>query len=493
MSPPARFDLCILGAGPAGLAAAARAHDLGKQVALVEPGRPGGAGVADGALSSKTLWHLAMDYARARRSDRGYHGSVLPLAWPEVQAQVKRACGEAWAHNERLLGFLAAPSATGGRVERIAGRGRFVGPDAVEVVDRDGGLRLITADHFLLAVGSRPRALPGIDVDGERVMTSDHIEHLAALPTGLAIVGAGVVGCEYATIFASLGQTHVELLDRGARILPFEDADVAGAVAASFGQLGVDIHARAQLAELTAEGDGVRLVFRQPGPAGDEQVIERRVARALLSVGRVPATDGLGLEHAGVTVDRGGVLCPAAGHCRTTSPRVWAAGDVTTDIMLANVADQEGRHAVEDMFGLAPAPIHYQAQSAIYFFRPEVAAVGLGEQHALAAGRRYRAAVISHQLSRRAIAMRATDGFVKLVAAPDGALLGLRVVGPQASSCIQGVALLIERGGTLADLDRCLHPHPAVTEGVQEAARLLLGTSLYKPEAFPGLARINEG
>ena len=489
-APDLRYDLCILGAGPAGLAAAARAHDLGKRVALIEPGRPGGAGVADGALSSKTLWHLAMDFARARRSDRGYDGGLLEASWTELVAQVKSACGEAWAHNQRLLDHLARPSARGGRVDRVVGRGRFVAPHVVEVDGPEP--RRVTAERFLLAVGSRPRGLPGVTVDGERVMTSDHIEHLPHLPGTLAIVGAGVVGCEYATIFASLGRTGVELLDRGARILPFEDADVSAAVAASFDRLGARIHARAQLEELAVDGGHVRLVFRQAGPDG-ERVVERRVERALLSVGRAPAIDGLGLEHAEVACERGGVVCPQTGHCRTSAPQVWAAGDVTADVMLANVAEQEGRHAVEDMFGLAPRPIRYQAQSAIFFFRPEVAAVGLGEQHAAAAGVRYRAGVVSNQLLRRATAMRATDGFVKLVASPEGVLLGLRVVGPQASSCIQGVALLIERGGTLADLDACLHPHPAVTEGVQEAARLLLGTSIYKPEAFPGLTRVVEG
>ena len=489
--PLGRYDLCILGAGPAGLAAASRAHDLGKTVALIEPGRPGGVGVADGALSSKTLWHLALDFARARRSDRGYRGGELEVAWPELLAQVRAACAEAWAHTERVLAYLARPSARGGRVDRVVGRGRFVAPEVVEV---DGAEpRRVTAERFLLAVGSRPRALPGVDVDGERIVTSDHIEHLAALPAELAVIGAGVVGCEYATIFAGLGRTTVELLDRGARILPFEDRDVALAIAASFGRLGVHIHARAQLLELAAVGGGVRMRFRQPGPGGEEQIVTRQVERALLAVGRAPATDGLGLEHPGVTLGGGGVVCPATGHCRTSAAHVWAAGDITADVMLANVAEQEGRHAVEDMFGLAPKPIRYQAQSAIYFFRPEVAAVGLGEQHAAAAGLRYRAGVISHQLLRRPTAMRATEGFVKLVAAPDGTLLGLRVVGPQASSCIQGVALLIERGGTLAELDHCLHPHPAVTEGVQEAARLLLGTSIYKPEAFPGLAHIVEG
>lgn len=479
----ARYDLCVLGAGPAGLAAAARAHDLGKRVALVEPGRPGGAGIVDGALSSKTLWHLSLDLVRARRCDRGYDGSALTASWPAIQAQVAAACAEAQAHTARLLAYLARPSAQGGVVEHLAGRGRFVARDRVAV----DGLGELEAERFVVAVGSRPRGLPGVTVDGNRILTSDHVEHLAELPGRLAIVGAGVVGCEYATIFANLGHTAVELFDRGPRVLPFEDADVSAEVAASFARLGILVHGGARLERIAADADGVVLTGTSPdGP------IERRVDRVLLAVGRVPNLDGLGLEHAGVTVERGSIVCPDPGRAATTAPQVWAAGDVTSDVMLANVAEQEGRHAVDDMFGRAPHPLAYEAKSAIYFFSPEVGAVGLNEQACRTKGLPYRAAVVRLALARRAIAMRATTGFVKLLAAPDGRVLGLRMVGPHASSCIEGVALLIEHGGHLDELERCPHPHPAVTEAVQEAARLLLGTSIYKPEAFPELVSVIE-
>ena len=487
----ARYDLCILGAGPAGLAAAARAHDLGLSTALIEPGRPGGVGVADGALSSKTLWHLSMDYARACRSDRGYDGRGLAVDWGEVVGQVGAACGEAWAQAARLIEFWRAPSPRGGVVEHVVGRGRFVAADRIAV---DGPApREVTADRFLVAVGSRPRGLPGGAVDGARIVTSDHIERLPALPRRLAVIGAGVVGCEYATVFANLGQTEVTIFDRGHRILGFEDADVAAEVAASFARIGIAIVHGARLEQVVRDGDVVRISGTTVDGAGAATPLTREFDAVLLAVGRTPSLDGLGLEHPGVAVDKGAIVSPVRGTARTTAAHVWAAGDVTPDVMLANVAEQEGRHAVEDLAGLAPRPLAYEAKSAIFFFRPEVAAVGLNEQMAKAAGLAYRAAVVPHAVLRRAIAMRATDGFVKLLAAPDGTLLGLRVVGPQASSCIQGVALLIESGGTLADLDRCPHPHPAVTEGVQEAARVLLGSSIYEPAAFPGLVRVIEG
>jgi len=477
-----RYDLCILGGGPAGFAAAVRAYDLGKTVALVERGRPGGAGIRDGALSSKTLWHLGLDYARACRSDRGYAGAGLPLSWSEVLAQVGAACAEAEELIQRQLAWMARPSPRGGRVDVIAGTGRFVTAHVVDVAGADGSTR-VAADRFLIAVGSRPRVLPGVEVDGDRIATSDQVERWPAPPARLAVIGAGVVGCEYATVFASFGATHVEILDRQPRILPFEDEDVAACVARSFTTCGIHVHRQARLESCRRDGDGVALVLHT-----DEGVLTRHVDRVLLAVGRTPATDGLGLDAPGVQLTAGGSI--VVDGTRTTARHVWAAGDATADVMLANMAEIEARHAVEDMFGLEPPPIVYDAQSAILFLRPEVASVGLNEQMARDRGIPYRAAVVSARLLRRNLAMRATDGFVKLLARRDGRLLGLRVVGPQAGSCIQGVALLIASGGTVEDLDRCVHPHPAVTEGVQEAARLLLGRSLYDPEAVDGLCRV---
>jgi dihydrolipoamide dehydrogenase len=297
-----------------------------------------------------------------------------------------------------------------------------------------------------------------------------------------------VVGCEYATVFASFLHTAVELIDRAARVLPFEDEDVSAAVGRSFEAMGVLIHRQARLVGLRVVGDEVELEIK----SGDAVQL-RRVDRVLVSVGRVPAIDNLGLEVAGVAWDARGIQTDPGEHTRTTARHVWAAGDVTADLMLANMAELEARHAIEDMCGLDPPVINYEAQSAILFLRPEVATVGFGEQTARERGIRYRAATISNQVIRRSLAMRNTDGFVKLIARLDGRVLGARVVGPQASSVIQGVALLIERGGTLEDLDRTVHPHPAVTEGVQEAARLLLGRSLYAPAAFPELVRVVDG
>jgi dihydrolipoamide dehydrogenase len=479
-----RYDLCVIGGGPAGVAAAMRGVDLGKRVVLVDGGPLGGAGIYDGALSSKTFWHLAMDYARAARSDRGYDGSGLAPSWQAVRTEVRSACNEAQALIAKQLAALAAPAQGRGTIEHVLGRGTFVSRDTVQI----DGARTVSADKFVIAVGSKPRVPPSIAVDGDRVVTSDHIEHVADLPKRLAIIGAGVVGCEYATVFALLGQTRVELFDRQTRILPFEDADVSSVVGARFSQLGVHVHRKTRIERVERIGDEAEVTWIDE--AGATQA--RRYDRVLVATGRIPATGGLGLDHPGVKVDAasGGILVDDT---RTSAPHIWAAGDISPDVMLANVAEIEARHAVEDMYGLDPPVIVREAQSAIYFLSPEVAAVGLNEQMARERGIKYRAAIVSNALNRRNIAMRATTGFVKLLVRRDERLLGLRVVGPQAGTAIQGIALLIGQGGALDAVDRCVHPHPAVTEGVLEAARLLLGRSLYRPDAMGELCRLVDG
>ncbi|MEQ1505753.1 MAG: NAD(P)/FAD-dependent oxidoreductase [Myxococcota bacterium] len=479
-----QFDLVVLGAGPAGIAAAIRAHDLGRSVLVIERDKLGGAGIHNGALSSKTLWELAKDYATACRVDRGYRAENVTLSYAAVTATVRAAEGERRQLFEREFAGLAVHGP--GKLAVRAGTGRFVSPTVVRITAADGSTADVTASFFLVATGSRPRALPGIVADGVRVLTSDHLEALPEFPESLVVIGAGVVGCEYATIFSRFGRTKVHLLDREARILPFEDEDVSEVIEASFREMGLTLHHHTRLASLSPRADGVTVNLI--GPSGPT-VLE--ASHVLLSVGRVPNTDDLGLAEAGVQLTPGGVI--VAEDTRTSVPHIYGAGDTTADIAVANVAELEGRHAVERMFGLDPKPLSYGALSSILFLAPEVASVGMNEQQAKAAGVPYRVAVVHNALVARNVAMRATRGFVKLLARPDGRLIGIRVVGPQASSTIQGVALLIDRGGTVEDLVHCFHPHPSIPEGVQECARLLLGRSLYKPEIHPGALRLASG
>jgi dihydrolipoamide dehydrogenase len=483
--------LCVVGAGPGGYAAAMRAHDLGKRVVIVERGQVGGAGIHAGALSSKTMWHLSNDYAVAARSDRGYHApGGIDVSYPNVIASVRTAVAERRSLLDRQLASLAAPATNGGIVTLVRGSARFVSPHAVEVKRLDGAIEMIEATNFVLAAGSAPRVPDGIPVDGQFVVTSDQIEAFPAFPESMVIIGAGVIGCEYATMFANFGKTRIHIIDRQPRILPFEDEDVAEEVASSFESMGVVIHRASKLESLKVVDGKVEYVITNA--EGKTETI--RVERALVSVGRAPATKDLGLEAAGVKLDKsGGVVVE---NTRSTASHIYAAGDATMDIALVNVAELEGRYAVEAMYGLEPRPIRYEALSAIMFLKPEVASVGLNELKAKEQKVPYRVGVVANRLIGRNIAMRETHGFIKLLASPDThRILGLRVVGPEASSTIQGIAFLIDQEATLEDIDRCVHPHPAITEGVQECARMLLGRSVMKVDVFgrEGMMRCGQG
>jgi dihydrolipoamide dehydrogenase len=487
----ASYDVCVIGAGPAGFAAAMRLWDFGRRVCLVERGRLGGTGVHNGALSSKTLWELSCDYRCARRRDRGYVASDLQVHFDAVMQVVEEATGSKVEQMQRQLRALApSPSEREGQgsIALVEGSARFVDPHVVEVSGvGTGESRRIHADAFIVATGSHPRSLPDIEVDGQRIITSDHIGRLPRFPRSLVVLGAGVVGCEFATIFANFGQTKVYVIDRAERILPFEDPDVARVCSTNLEAKGVTIHHRAKLVSMQAVGDEVEYTIEHH--TGGRETI--RVETALVSIGRIPSTRGLGLEDIGVQIDAGGHI--VATDTRTSVPHIYAVGDVTLDVALVNVGEIEGRHAAELIAGHTQRVLNHDNLSTIMFLDPEVAAIGLNEQQAQERRLPYRVAVYDYSLVNRPIAMRATDGFVKLLTTDDDELriLGMRALGVHASTMLEAVSLMIQHGSSARDLAELLHPHPAVTEGLQDCVRMLMGTSIYKPCVFQSELRLS--
>jgi dihydrolipoamide dehydrogenase len=485
----ASYDVCVLGAGPAGYAAAMRLWDFGRRVCLVERGRLGGAGVHNGALSSKTLWELSCDYRRARRRDRGYVASDLQVHFDTVMQVVEEATGTKVEQMQRQLRALAEPRLeSAGSITLVEGTARFVDPHIVEVEGvGTGESRRIHADAFIVATGSHPRSLPGLEVDGHRIITSDHIGRLARFPRSLVVLGAGVVGCEFATIFANFGQTKVYVIDRAERILPFEDPDVARVCSKNLEAKGVTIHHRAKLIAMRAAGEEVEYTIEHH-TGGRETIC---VETALVSIGRAPNTSGLGLEALGVQIDAGGHI--VATDTRTAVPHIYAVGDVTLDVALVNVGEIEGRHAAELIVGHTERALVHDNLSTIMFLDPEVAAIGLNEQQAQERRIPYRVAVYDYSLVNRAIAMRATDGFVKLLTTDDDELriLGMRALGVHASTMLEAISLMIQHSRSARDLAELLHPHPAVTEGLQDCVRMLMGTSIYKPCVFQEELRLS--
>ncbi|MEM7156965.1 MAG: NAD(P)/FAD-dependent oxidoreductase [Myxococcota bacterium] len=483
------YDVCVIGAGPAGFAAAMRLWDFGKRVCLIERSRVGGAGVHNGALSSKTLWELSCDYRRARRRDRGYVATDLQVHFEAVMQVVEEATGTKEEQIQRQLRELAKPRPDApGSITSVRGTAKFLDPHTVEVEGRTtGDSRRITADHFIIATGSHPRALPDVEIDGRRIITSDHIGRLQGFPRSLVILGAGVVGCEFATVFANFGQTKVYLIDRAERILPFEDVDVSRVCATNLEAKGVTVHHRARLCSMRAVGDEVEYTIEHP--TGGRETI--RVDNALISIGRVPNTQNLGLEEIGVKLSERGHI--DVDDTRSSLPHIHAVGDVTLDVALVSVGEIEGRHAAEIITGHRTAPLAYDNLSTIMFLDPEVAAIGLNEQEAQKQRIPYRVAVYGYSLVNRPIAMRATEGFVKLLTTDDDELriLGMRALGVHSSTMLEAISLMIQHSRSAKDLAELLHPHPAVTEGLQDCVRMLMGTSIYKPSVFKSELRLS--
>lgn len=481
------FDICVIGCGSAGFSAAMHALDYHKNVCIIENGEIGGAGVKWGALASKTMYELSKDFAIAGKTDRGYSNDGLHVDYAAVKASVTQAVYEKQEQMSRQIEAFAGSRVQGkGRIKYIRGRAEFLSPQLIQVTRFSGGVEKIRSRNVLIATGSSPRQLPDFPVDQKRIFDSDGILNLERFPRRLMIVGAGIVGCEYATIFSNYRQTKVCLIDRAERILPYEDPDVSDFVDGSLTRRGVEILHSAQLISIEEASDGlvVALAFTD----GQKQTYE--VDALLLSVGRVPQSQGLGLEHAGIDTDERGVIqtdefCCAGG-------TVYAAGDVSNYPNLVSIAELEGRQAVRQMFGLSPLPFNYSTMATVMFFSPPVAAVGLNEKQCQEKKLAYQAGTYSFALLNRAIAMRAPHGFVKIIAADDDdhRILGMRAAGPQVSAMIMAVAVLIDQSRAFTELAGSIYPHPTMAEAIQECLRLLRGDSTYKPDVFPEYLKI---
>jgi dihydrolipoamide dehydrogenase len=484
---PDQFDLCIIGSGSAGFAGTMRALDLGKHVCIVEESEIGGTGVMWGALASKTMWELAKDFDIAAKVDRGYRSAGLTVDYSAVRSTVIQAVKEKQYQMLSQLETYSPRRWSGpGSITYKRGRGEFLSRKALRITGENGGSEEVRADRFLICTGSKPRKFPGIEVDQERILDSDGILNLKQFPRRLVIIGAGIVGCEYATIFSNFDQTKVYLVDHQERIIPFEDEDLSGFVSNNLRHNGVDIFHSANLRAITPRSEHLEVILDFAD--GHSEVVEADAA--LISIGRVPNLSGIGLERLGIETDAAGYLsCDK--NC-LINDNIYAAGDVTRHPALVNIAETEARYAVKHMFGAAKWPLNYSNMSTVMFFKPAVAAVGFNEQICRKKQIPYRVAVYSNALLSRAIAMRATDGFVKIIVSDDDKerILGMRASGPQASTTIMSIALLMDQEKGIKDVLKSVHPHPTMSEGIQECMRVLLHKSIYKPHAFPGLIQI---
>lgn len=474
-----KYDLCIIGAGPAGYAAAMRAVDFGKKVILIEKDKVGGAGLYNGALSSKTLWELSQKVKSVNESIVSVGRDKFEISWEEAQKTIKEALFDRKSQYSCHLKLIESGSNKFFNYER--GLGSFIDSTTIEILKKNGKKIRVHADYTIIATGSKPRKLPNMEVDEKIIMTSDGIDHISDYPKSLVIVGAGVIGCEYATVFSNFGKTKVYLIDRANHILPFEDEDISNMVEGNLQSNGVTIHHNSTLERLDIVDGEVEYELSYTN--GKREVI--RVEKALLAVGRVLNVDGLKLENAGVLKTEGDRHI-ADNDTQTNVPNIYVAGDANSHIPLVNMGELEGRHAVEKIFGAKTTALSYNNVSTIMFLEPEVAAVGLNEKQCAENGMHIKVVKIDFSCIARAIAMRKTQGFFKIIVTNDEEMkvLGMRAIGEHASSAIQAVALLIKTGQGIHVLADLVHPHPSIIEGIQECVRMLLNKSIFKSSVF---------
>lgn len=473
-----KFDLVVIGAGPSGYAAAMRALDFKKRTLLIEKEKVGGAGVTNGALSSKTWWELSRETASFRKNLKRFNIEVPSINYKEVQDEVLRAIKERKDMLELHIRQMT-DSHFKGLLSFKIGKAKLLSCNEIRIDTGEGPGEIIWADHVILATGSRPRYLPDLPIDEKIVMTSDGVESMQDFPESMVIVGAGVIGCEYATIFSGFGKTKVSLIDKGARILPFEDEDVVRVIERNMENNGVLVHRNSHLIRMEIRNNRVEYELEyDDGTKGTFNV-----EKALVAVGRIPNYEELWDDKVPITISKRGI---EDNDTQTNVANIYAVGDITADISLVNVGELEGRYAVEKIFGSPKRKLVYENISTIMFLNPEVAGVGLNETQAKEKRLDYKVVTLDYSCIPRAIAKRNTQGFIKLIVTNDDQMkiLGVKIIGNHASSAIQAIALLIFMDMGIEELSECVHPHPSITEGIQECVRMLLGKSTLKPDAL---------
>ena len=476
-----KFDVCVIGSGPAGFAAAMRSYDFDNHICIIEGNGIGGAGILNGVLSSKTMWELSTSYFTAKRVDKGYRASGLSVNYNKVMNSVFQAVREKqYQILSQIETFTKKPDSTRS-ITLIKGWAKFKNTKKVIVKKNDGTKVEIVADNFIIATGSTPRVHPFLKVNGEKIINSDHILSLKRFPRRILIVGAGIVGCEFATIFANFGESEVHLLDSQYKVIPFEDDDVSDFVNDRLSQIGVKMHHQTTLRGIREEENHIDVILDHKN--GHTKVIAVDVI--LVSIGRVPATKNIGLENTNIKVDERGLL-KVDDNCRV-SKNIYAVGDISGNMALVNIAEMEGRFAAKAIESKINFPLRYQNISTIMFFNPEISAIGLNEKECQKLNISYKVILYHHSLISRAIAMKETDGFFKIIVTNEEnpLILGMRAAGLQAAASVVYIATVINHKQRLNDIMKTVHPHPSISEGIQECLRALAGKSIYKQKAFP--------
>ena len=450
------YDIVVLGGGSGGYACALRAAELGKRVLLIEKDKVGGTCLHRGCIPTKALLHAAEVADHARDGAHvGIRSTLDGIDMPGVNAYKDKVVSRLW---KGLTGLVASR-----HIDVIEGSGTLASPTSVRVGDR-----VVTGDHVVLASGSQSRSLPGLDVDGQRVIFSDHALSLDHVPASVIILGGGVIGVEFASVWRSFG-AEVTIVEMLPHLLPAEEESSSKLLERAFRRRGIGFKLGTRFESVKDTGSGVTVTL-EGGATLDAELL-------LVAVGRGPVSAGLGYEEAGVATERGYVLVDE--YCRTNVPTISALGDLRPGLQLAHVGFGEGIMVAERLAGLPVQPIDYDGVPRVTYSNPEVASVGITS--ATAAERGIETTEITYDLAGNGKSqILQTQGAAKVIAtAGGGPVLGIHLVGERVGELIAEAQLIYNWEAVPADVAQLIHPHPTQSEAIGEAHLALAGKPLH--------------
>jgi dihydrolipoamide dehydrogenase len=451
------FDLVILGGGSGGYATALRAAQLELSVALIEKDKLGGTCLHRGCIPTKALLHAGEVADQTRESEQfGVKANLVGIDMTGVNAYKDGVVGRLY---KGLQGLIAAA-----KITYVEGEGRLVGPKSVEVAGQRYDGR-----HVVLATGSYSKSLPGLDIDGERVITSEHALLLDRVPSSVIVLGGGVIGVEFASVWRSFG-ADVTILEALPRLVAAEDEDCSKALERAFRKRGIAFKVGKPFEKVERTETGVRATV-----AGGETV---EAELMLVAVGRGPTTANLGYEEQGLTMDRGFV--PTDDRLRTNLPGVYAVGDIVPGLQLAHRGFQQGIFVAEEIAGLNPAVIDENGIPRVTYSDPEIASMGLSEAKAKEQYGADKVQTYSYNLGGNGKSqILRTQGFAKLVRVADGPVVGIHMVGARVGELVGEAQLIYNWEAYPAEVAQLVHAHPTQTEALGEAHLALAGKPLH--------------
>lgn len=463
-----KFDIIVIGSGPGGYVAAIRAAQLGNSVAIVERSEIGGICLNWGCIPTKALLKSAQAYNYALHASN-YGFEIDGTIKVDIEKVVDRSRGVS-AKMSKGVEFLIKKN----KITLIKGDATIDEKKQVVVVDPETSEKSIySADHIILAVGSRPNSLPFAPIDSEKIISYRQALIPSKLPKSLAVIGSGAIGSEFAYFYRSMGVETVYLIEYLDRILPLEDDDVCAQISRSFRKAGIKVMTSAQVKNVDTTGENCILTVETK--KGVEQIETELV---LSAVGVIPNTDYIGLEKLGVEMVRGKIKVDQ--YYRTNVEGIYAIGDIIPTQALAHVASAEGICCVEAIAGLSPKPVNYDNIPGCTYITPEVASVGITERAAKEQGLNYKVGKFFFLASGKATAAGETDGFIKLVIdAQTDQVLGAHMVGANVTEMISGIVTGRNMGLKAKDLINSVHPHPTMSEAIMEAAASAHGEAIH--------------